>query len=562
MNQVSLPYEEPDIKVILILSSFLLILNIIGKALDNVIYCGLLGQIFIGVAWGVPGGGWLSLSTQESVVKFGYLGLILLVYEGGLSTDFYAMKSHFFRSVFLALTGIIAPIGLSFVLMKLAHADALQSFAAGASLCSTSLGTTLTVLKVSGLKQSRLGVVLTCAAMLDDVVGLVMAQIISNLGSGHSSFSAIIVVRPILVSIAFAVVVPLVCKFLVEPFAVKRLSYLLANYRFLPNKMQITFLTHTLVLVGFVVGSSYAGTSNLYAAYLAGASIGWYDSEVRKSFESTKCTTMVFIEKINNENDSSVGRERTERSSASPRNSESYNNSPINGSSLKLPKRPPFAALKHVKAILGHKYYTEGNTVSVQNNFGKSITSPEPNVMIESPHIEHVSGLDIWDNYYETPVLTVLRPFFFASIGFSIPIKDMFRGSIIWRGVIYAILMTVGKFICGAWLIRSTCFKSFKNEPEYACTFWSIRRARSFISPSIMGWAMVARGEIGFLIAALADSRDIFTSEQFLIVTWAIVICTIVGPIMVGWLTSKVRKIRQSEELDSGENGDPMEIWA
>ena len=47
----------------------------------------------------------------------------------------------------------------------------MQAFAAGASLCSTSLGTTFSVMQASGLSTTRTGVVLTSAAMMDDVVG-------------------------------------------------------------------------------------------------------------------------------------------------------------------------------------------------------------------------------------------------------------------------------------------------------------------------------------------------------------------------------------------------------
>lgn len=80
----SLPYHEPGIVSILILSSFLLLLNFVNFALDKVVYCGLLGQVFLGVAWGSPGAKWLESSTEKVIVQLGYLGLLLLVYEGEL----------------------------------------------------------------------------------------------------------------------------------------------------------------------------------------------------------------------------------------------------------------------------------------------------------------------------------------------------------------------------------------------------------------------------------------------------------------------------------------------
>lgn len=77
----SLPHHEPGIVTILIQTSFLLLLNIINAALDRVLYCGLLGQVLIGITWGTPGAKWLPLGAEETIVQLGYLGLILLVYE-------------------------------------------------------------------------------------------------------------------------------------------------------------------------------------------------------------------------------------------------------------------------------------------------------------------------------------------------------------------------------------------------------------------------------------------------------------------------------------------------
>lgn len=108
-------------------------------------------------------------------------------------------------------------MGLSFVLMHLLAATPLQAFAAGAALCSTSIGTTFTILSTTGLSKTRLGVVLGSAAMMDDVMGLVMVQIISNLGGALSSasFDPVVVIRPILVAFGFAVGLVLICRFVV-----------------------------------------------------------------------------------------------------------------------------------------------------------------------------------------------------------------------------------------------------------------------------------------------------------------------------------------------------------
>jgi len=112
-------------------------------------------------------------------VSLGYLGLLLIVFEAGLSTN---------RSIILLTFGY----GYS----------ALQGLAAGAALCSTSLGTTLALLDPS-LRQTRVGSVLISAALVDDIAGLVIAAIISHLSTSDSvPITWEMIVRPILVSSA------------------------------------------------------------------------------------------------------------------------------------------------------------------------------------------------------------------------------------------------------------------------------------------------------------------------------------------------------------------------
>ena len=141
-----------------------------------------------------------------------------------------------------------------------ASATPLQAFAAGAALCSTSLGTTFTILNTSGLTNTRLGTVLTSAAMMDDVVGLVLVQVISELGSDSSSIRPIIVVRPIAVSIGMVLLILLTCRYLVKPvFSLVRgrdSSAVMRIVRKQPGEAML--IAHTVLLFGLVAAASYA----------------------------------------------------------------------------------------------------------------------------------------------------------------------------------------------------------------------------------------------------------------------------------------------------------------
>lgn len=514
------------------------------------------------------------------MVQLGYLGLILLVYAGGLSTSFRALKANLLLSSAVALTGIAVPIALSYSLQGLLGATPLQAFAAGAALCSTSLGTTFTVLASSGLSPTRLGIVLTSAAMMDDVVGLIMVQVISNLGG--DSISAITVVRPVLVSVAFAVIVPLACRFLVKPITMVlnqyRKTHRDARISKLLSLRSAAFTFHTSLLVALVAGASYAGTSNLFAAYIAGAAISWWDSEV--PHPNTHLETA---------QESAVQEKTRETGPASDGNATSE------------------AAATGEDEVDARRNSRQGSAVQ-----RKPTEHSEEPLLVE----DVTSGSAIYERYYQQAVTRILQPFFFASIGFSIPTTRMFTGSIVWRGIVYTILMSFGKLVCGLWLVRFStppvrdAFRKMPSKMKLpsAPHLWgksknrrrpaennagesipqdsqpsnaahavshshtaSVPRPFSLHPPLILALAMTARGEIGFLISAVAESRGVFSqssqtpgseSDIFLIVTWAIVLCTIIGPLGVGL---SVRRVKVLEARKNGEHEgagrDVLGVW-
>jgi hypothetical protein len=224
--------------------------------------------------------------------------------KGGLSTSFASLWSNIGLSSLVALIGITLPIALSYTLLSLLDATPIQAFAAGAALCSTSLGTTFTILGTSGLDKSKLGVILSSAAMLDDVAGLVMVQVIANLGrhsaaaAAATSFSAVTVIRPVFVSIAFAIIVPAFCWAVLKPITIYMFSRA-TDARGAGDEVSrvwwwwvctpiAAFGAHTLLLLALVTASTYAGTSNLFAAYIAGAAINWWDALVNTTLQQRR----------------------------------------------------------------------------------------------------------------------------------------------------------------------------------------------------------------------------------------------------------------------------------
>lgn len=81
-SDAAFAYHEPSISTLLNQAGLLVVLNLINVCLDKLLYCGLIGQLFVGNIWGTPGAKWLDTETERVIQQLGYIGLIMLVYEG------------------------------------------------------------------------------------------------------------------------------------------------------------------------------------------------------------------------------------------------------------------------------------------------------------------------------------------------------------------------------------------------------------------------------------------------------------------------------------------------
>jgi len=134
------------------------------------------------------------------------------------------------------------------------------------------------------LDETRLATVLITAATLDDIVGLIMVHVIPNVGSSASSFSSVTVIRPVAVSIGFVVVLLLACRLVIKPLTLclnkKGQKHPTGILQRLSSRSETAIIIQTSFLLGMVSGASFAGSSDLFAACLAGATISWFYMDV------------------------------------------------------------------------------------------------------------------------------------------------------------------------------------------------------------------------------------------------------------------------------------------
>lgn len=136
------------------------------------------------------------------------LGVILLLFEVGLESTVSQMAKVGWASFFVATLGVVAPFGLGYGVgvWLLPHASFYAHLFLGATLTATSVGITARVLKDLNQAQSTEARIILGAAVIDDVMGLIILAVVTAMIGGansNSNFDLAMIFKPLGLSVGF-----------------------------------------------------------------------------------------------------------------------------------------------------------------------------------------------------------------------------------------------------------------------------------------------------------------------------------------------------------------------
>lgn len=121
-------------------------------------------------------------SQSEIVSVLAELGVIILLFEIGLESDLRELQKVGPQAAIVACVGVVVPFAAGTVgLMTLFHVSAIPAIFAGAALTATSIGITSKVLSELGQLKSREGQIIVGAAVIDDVLGIIVLAVVASL---------------------------------------------------------------------------------------------------------------------------------------------------------------------------------------------------------------------------------------------------------------------------------------------------------------------------------------------------------------------------------------------
>lgn len=187
--------SEPTLNPMLLagIAVILIVAKLGGELFERIDQPAVLGELIAGIVLGnlaLAGFDRVEpLKTDAVIAALAQIGVILLMFEVGLETKVAEMREVGWSSLLVAIAGVIAPffLGWSVSAYFLPNESRLAHIFIGSVLCATSVGITARVLKDLRKLSTREARIILGAAVIDDVIGLlILAAVVGVVAAANS----------------------------------------------------------------------------------------------------------------------------------------------------------------------------------------------------------------------------------------------------------------------------------------------------------------------------------------------------------------------------------------
>ncbi len=171
---------------LMLIAGLLLLAKVAGSISVKFGMPSVLGVIIAGLLAGPAVFG--IVGQDQFVANLGQVGVILLMFLAGLETDPQGLRSVGRTAFIVAVGGVILPLAAGYGVGLLAGMKPIHALFLGAILTATSVSITAETLKELGRAKSREGSIIMGAAIIDDVLGVLVLSALVVAESGGSIF--------------------------------------------------------------------------------------------------------------------------------------------------------------------------------------------------------------------------------------------------------------------------------------------------------------------------------------------------------------------------------------
>lgn len=172
--------------------------------------------------------------TMEGLSFIAKIGVILIMFSAGIETDLSQFKKVGGATIVITTLGVVVPLGLGFVVATLfnggfgalAGEKLYDNLFYGTVLAATSVSVTVATLKEMGKLNSKVGTAIVAAAILDDVIGVILLSLFIGLKNTGSAMDVLVVLGKsagfFAVAIGVGILIHLLFKWMDDRWSHKR----------------------------------------------------------------------------------------------------------------------------------------------------------------------------------------------------------------------------------------------------------------------------------------------------------------------------------------------------
>ncbi len=204
--------------------------------------------------------------------SFSQIGVIFILFSSGLETDIKELKHVGITSTVIAAVGVILPVigGTFGALLFMGGPSAatnpgklMNALFIGTILAATSVGITVETLRELGKLNTRIGTTILGAAIIDDVLGIIVLSVITSIGGGGSIILTLLKVMAFLVLSALAGLLLRKC-----------FRWLIRNY---PHKRRTSIFAFAMCFLFAYCAEEFFDVAAITGAYMAGLILSGLD---------------------------------------------------------------------------------------------------------------------------------------------------------------------------------------------------------------------------------------------------------------------------------------------
>jgi len=235
--------------------------KVISDLLERVGLPGIAGEILAGILIGPSVMNWVA--PNETIRALSDLGVLFLLFSIGLDVQLADLLRVGLLSTLVATLGEAVPFLAGWGILLAWGGTAHAALFLGAALVATSVGISASVLKRWDLLRHPASQIILAAAVIDDVLGLIVLAVVSSVARGRFNLAEIVVTAGL--ATTFVVVTAI--------WGTRVVSRLFPHFHSRIRADEAQFQVAMVLLFSLAVLAFYAGVAAIVGAFLAGLAL-------------------------------------------------------------------------------------------------------------------------------------------------------------------------------------------------------------------------------------------------------------------------------------------------